>query len=105
MEYIFSFSEPVSRFVSIELKIDGPFPSEGFDLQLPSWSPGRYELGNFAKNIKGFSVTDPEENPVHFKKVTKDSWHILPKSDRVIVRYQYFANQPDAGACYLDHDL
>ncbi len=105
MEYIFSISEPHGRFVSIDIKINGPFTEEGFELQLPSWRPGRYELGNFAKNIKGFSVFDEAGKPLDFKKVTKDSWSISGKAKSVLVRYQYYAAQPDAGACYLDHEL
>src|SRR5688572_11052052 len=103
MEYIFSISEVHNRFVSIELIIDGPFTNEGFELQLPSWRPGRYEHGNFAKNIKGFSVSDQQGNPLKFVKVTKDRRKIFGNASGVIVNYQYYAAQPDAGACYVDH--
>lgn len=105
MDYIFSISEPHGRFVSIELLVHGPFSAEGFDLQLPSWRPGRYETGNFAKNIKGFSVTDQDGTSLPFKKVTKDCWRISGKMHSATIRYQYFAAQPDAGACFLDHEL
>jgi len=105
MNYIFSISEPHGRFVSIDININGPFGEEGFELQLPSWRPGRYELGNFAKNIKGFSVFDESGKPVDFKKVTKDRWKISGKANSILVRYEYYAAQPDAGACFLDHDL
>ncbi len=105
MEYIFAVADAGSRFVSIELMVDGPFPESGFDLQLPSWRPGRYELGNFAKNIKSFSVADAGGNPVPFKKVTKDRWHVAGGGEKIKVSYQYYANQPDAGACYADHEL
>ena len=105
MEYIFSISEPHGRFVSIDLKVEGPFNGGGFELQLPSWRPGRYELGNFAKNIKGFSVVDQNGVPMAFNKITKDCWHISGNAQSIKVSYQYYAAQPDAGACYLDHEL
>lgn len=105
MEYIFSHSQPASRFVSIELHIEGPFGENGFDLQLPSWRPGRYELGNFAKNIRSFHVTSGDGKQLAFKKITKDRWHISGPAQSVQINYEYYAAQPDAGACYADHQL
>jgi predicted metalloprotease with PDZ domain len=103
MKYIFSHSLPFERFVSIELHLDNPGRENTLDLQLPAWRPGRYELGNFAKNIKGFEVINEQGDPLTFHKVTKDRWQIeTNKSENLIVRYRYFASQPDAGACWID---
>ena len=67
-------------------------------LQLPSWRPGRYELGNFAKNIKDFNVVDSENNKVRFSKKTKDLWEVECKNtDQFIVSYSYYASELNAG--------
>jgi predicted metalloprotease with PDZ domain len=42
------------------------------ELQLPAWRPGRYELGNFAKNVKRVDVFDENDKPLVYQKSTKD---------------------------------
>lgn len=103
MQFIFSYSASHDRFVSIELKVDGPFKDGKIELQLPSWRPGRYELGNFARNIKGFQAENEKGELLPFRKVSKDKWLIQVTGKILVVRYQYFSSQPDAGACWLDH--
>jgi len=104
MQFIFSYSQPHGRFVSIELKVDGPFKDGQIELQLPSWRPGRYELGNFAKNIVGFHAENEKNDSMPFKKVSKDKWLIKVAGKTLVVKYRYFASQPDAGACWIDDD-
>ena len=105
MEYIFSIPTPFERFVSIRQNIQGPFKNDAFELQLPAWRPGRYELGNFARNIRGFIAKNEKGTSLQVRKLTKDRWMISGKAKQVQIDYQYYAAQPDAGACYLDHEL
>lgn len=96
---------PSTHFVQIESRFQVNLQSVMY-LQLPAWRPGRYELGNFAKNIKGFSVRTNTGTLVPFKKVSKDQWEIHTSGlEEIVVSYAYYANQPDAGACYLTEDL
>jgi predicted metalloprotease with PDZ domain len=93
------------KFVSIYSEID-TLGSSRIILQLPAWRPGRYELGNFAKNIKGFEVKDAQHHLLNFKKITKDQWEVNCEGvSKIFVGYHYFAQQPDAGACYVNSDL
>jgi predicted metalloprotease with PDZ domain len=87
------------------MEIGGPFQNGTLELVLPSWRPGRYELGNFAKNIRFFKPYDDGGNLLEFKKISKDRWLIDGVVGPVVrVQYQYYANQPDAGACFVDDD-
>src|SRR4051812_20776473 len=104
MRYIVTTPNPSSHFIEIEMVID-QVDSESITVQLPSWRPGRYELGNFAKNIQRFKVTDAKKNVLSFRKMTKDSWIIDCKgADTVYISYNYYAAQLDAGACWLDEE-
>jgi len=105
MQYIFSIPEPFEHFANIEMNIEGPFTDGTLKLQLPSWRPGRYELVNFAKNVKGFQVFDEKGAGLPFVKLTKDLWEISGiKGSKVKVSYRYYSIQPDAGACWVNHD-
>ncbi len=86
------------------MTIDG-IDSEELTLELPSWRPGRYELGNFAKNIRSWKAYNDKNEILAFRKISKDTWQISTDgSSKVIVKYEYYANQPDAGACYIDEN-
>ncbi len=106
MYYKVSYENPHRHFIKVTQKIsitnDNPIV-----LQLPSWRPGRYELGNFAKNIRDFRVSNEENRPVNFIKISKDSWRIESKNSKEIeVEYLYYANELNAGSTYLDeHQL
>jgi predicted metalloprotease with PDZ domain len=105
MQHLVSKKQQEPKFVHILSEIH-TFGSTRMILQLPAWRPGRYELGNFAKNVKGFTVVDAAQRNLTFKKLTKDAWEIDCEGlDKVWVSYYYYAQQPDAGACYVNDDL
>ncbi|MBC7863004.1 MAG: PDZ domain-containing protein, partial [Bacteroidia bacterium] len=70
---------------------------------LASWRPGRYELGNFAKNIKKFEAFDMSGNPLPFSKKAKDLWVVKSGGASMVkVTYSYFASEINAGSTYVD---
>ncbi|GIV34043.1 MAG: peptidase M61 [Chitinophagales bacterium] len=73
-------------------------------VQLPAWRPGRYELANFAQNVKSFAVYNSAGQQLSFAKITKDCWEIKtrPSDKKVIIDYTYYANELNAGSSFLD---
>ena len=75
-------------------------------LQLPAWRPGRYELGNFAKNIQKFEVFDGNNRPLKFEKKTKDTWVVQTRNCKsIFVKYNYYSVDFNAGSTYLGEDI
>lgn len=102
INYKISCSNPASQFLEIELTLQNP-PKEEILLQLPAWRAGRYQLANYAQNIRKFSVMDDQENPIPFKKITKDLWAIYPSmGQNILVSYEYWAGKMDAGSAWID---
>lgn len=102
INYHISFKKPWRHFVDFEFsaKTNG---ANSMKFQLSSWRPGRYELADFAQNIQKWGAFDEKNNPLPFKKITKDLWEVNTNTAReVIIVYNFYANQLDAGACYLD---
>jgi predicted metalloprotease with PDZ domain len=76
------------------------------DVWLPDWRPGRYELGNFARNVVAVSPRNTEGEPLRYQKLNRSCWRVFTKgSVRLHFHYSYFANQTDAGGCYVDEQL
>ncbi len=73
------------------------------ELCLPAWRPGRYELGNFAKNIRSFKVENLRGEALSYQKLSKDRWQIEAADNTAFrVRYQYYAADLNAGSSFLD---
>ncbi len=72
-------------------------------LKLSVWRPGRYELGNFAKNIRNFRVYSSQNKSIEFKKIDKSSWEIQSENEsEIFIEYEYFASELNAGSSFLD---
>lgn len=72
-------------------------------LKISAWRPGRYELGNFAKNVRNFKVHNPAGKLIEFRKTDKSSWLIHSKNcEEIVVEYEYFAAELNAGSSFLD---
>lgn len=89
----------------IKIKVQFPVDENKTIIHLPSWRPGRYELGNFAKNIKNFKVFNDQNKAVNFQKINKDSWEISSYETKYIrIEYQYYANELNAGSSYYNEN-
>ncbi len=104
MIYSFKSNNRGSKFLDIEFTIENNKDSEVF-VQLPAWRPGRYELGNFAKNIQNFEVKTLNNKPLDFEKVSKDKWKVYTgKTKKFTVIYNYYANELNAGSTWVDEN-
>lgn len=102
MKYIVSYTKPHNHYIDIEFVADR-INSDEVSIQLPSWRPGRYELGNFAKNVQKWAAFDPAGNPLKFQKVSKDCWKVMTKNvSEIHIKYNYYAAEINAGSTYLD---
>ena len=104
IHYKLSAPHRISHFLEIEMTIDG-VDSDEIILELPSWRPGRYELGNFAKNIRKWQAFNDKNETLAFKKITKDSWQVSTEgSSKIRICYDYYCAQADAGGCWVDDE-
>lgn len=102
IKYTFFQKNPTSHYVYIDMHIEN-INSDTIQLQLPAWRPGRYELGNFAKNVKKLEAFDENGMPLEFSKRTKDLWEVSCKGVKALkVTYSYYSAELNAGACYAD---
>jgi predicted metalloprotease with PDZ domain len=102
MKYIVSYTRPHNHYIDMEFIVDG-INSDELEVQLPAWRPGRYELGNFAKNIQKWKAYDEKGNVLSHQKVTKDRWKIQAKGVNTIhIKYNYYGIDLNAGSTFLD---
>ncbi|MGB0167209.1 MAG: M61 family metallopeptidase [Luteibaculum sp.] len=102
MHYSYSYQIPTRHFIHVEFSLPNPHPKQQL-LTLPFWRPGRYERGNFAKNIQEFHVYNEEGKKLDFHKETSHDWLVDTKGAKEIkVSYNYYAADLNAGSSYVD---
>jgi predicted metalloprotease with PDZ domain len=98
-----------AQTVSYEVSVPSPathlfhvkaeFPSRGRDtlfLSLPDWSPGAYEIQNYARYVRHFSAHTPPGQALFWDRFHKDTWRVATaKSERVAVEFDYLADSVD----------
>ena len=72
MKYVLSYTNPENHFIDFSLTVNG-FSLDQIIVQLPAWRPGRYELGNFAKNIKEIGYFTSGEPSIEFMDNEKNN--------------------------------
>lgn len=64
-------------------------------LSLPAWTPGAYEIDNFARNVANFSAEETGAS-LSWDKLDADTWRVRPRgAGEVTVRFDYLADSLD----------
>ncbi len=101
--YSLSIEHPNQQYIQFQVRFETN--NDNTIVRLPSWRPGRYELGNFAKNVKGFKVYNDQNKRIDATKITKDAWQVDTTSTSFIrVEYAYFSMDLNAGSTFLSKD-
>jgi predicted metalloprotease with PDZ domain len=114
LNYKLAMTRPLSHLfeVSIEVKMgEGPSP-EYLYFQMPRWSPGRYAVFDFAKNVQDFDVSirlqSPDgsinDKPWHFKRVDDQTWRVMAVAPGgvMVVKYKVFGDDLSGTFSQLD---
>ena len=74
-------------------------------LSLPSWTPGAYEVSDFAKYVDEFTVTG-DGHALDWDKLDYDTWRVQPAGARAIeVRFTYRGSDFDNAKTWLQPDF
>jgi predicted metalloprotease with PDZ domain len=101
----FDSATAVRRTVQVAMSFDvGPGTAPVL-LSLPVWTPGAYEISNFARWVSGFSVT-AGDRALLWDKADPDTWRIRPTgAGRVTVRFDYLADTLDNAMAWSRPDF
>jgi predicted metalloprotease with PDZ domain len=88
--------------VSTTVGVEG---TEPVLLSLPAWTPGAYEISNFARNVFRFTPTQ-NQRPLRWDKVDYDTWRVWPvAAGDVEVRFDYLADSLDNAMAWARRDF
>ena len=82
-----------------QFHVSAEFPAGGKDtlfVSLPAWSPGSYEIQNYARYVFGFGAKNSAGQPLRWDRGDKDTWRIVTgNTDRVTVEFNFAADTID----------
>jgi predicted metalloprotease with PDZ domain len=74
-------------------------------LSIPKWTPGSYEIDNFARDVANFSAEEAGAT-LAWDKLDPDTWRVRPRSvGEVTVRFDYLADSLDNGNTWARPDF
>ena len=75
-------------------------------LSLPAWTPGAYEISNFARWVSSFAAAGDGGRPLAWDKADFDSWRVHPAgARRVTVSFDYRADTLDNAMAWSRADF
>ncbi|MGH7672310.1 MAG: M61 family metallopeptidase [Gemmatimonadales bacterium] len=91
------------------LHVTAEFPAAGKDtlyLSLPAWSPGSYEIQNYARYVRGFGATNTAGRALFWDRADKDTWRVVTgRSERVTVEFDFLADTVDLSLARITSDF
>jgi predicted metalloprotease with PDZ domain len=101
-----SLSTPRIHRKMVKVRVSFNHSEKNQIVQLSSWRPGRYEMGNFAKNISHVKAFDSSNASLEVRKTEKDKWCITCNADEQITfEYFYCAAELNAGSTYVNSQM
>ncbi|AYL96103.1 M61 family metallopeptidase [Mucilaginibacter celer] len=101
MQYSVSMENAAGNLYHVELTNKTHLKTLGFKMCV--WTPGYYQLIDFAGAVQNFTVTDAKGAALKFDKPNKDTWKVAnPTAGDVKISYDVKAVVPFVGNVYLD---
>jgi predicted metalloprotease with PDZ domain len=98
--YQLSMSRPTSHLFEVQIIVELPeqLKDKPLQFQMAKWSPGRYAVFDFAKNVQEFRANAPAT------RVDDQTWSVAPQGKtNITVSYKVFANDLSGTFSQLDN--
>jgi predicted metalloprotease with PDZ domain len=100
----FNAETAASRSIGMEMTFTVSDPGPVI-LSLPTWTPGAYEIADFAKNVSSFTVTSGGSG-VHWDKIDYDTWRLFTTAaGEVSVSFDILADTLDNARAWAQSDF
>ncbi|HVF51797.1 MAG TPA: PDZ domain-containing protein [Pyrinomonadaceae bacterium] len=108
--YRLAMTRPESHLFEVQIEVEGLASTRSLDFQMPRWSPGRYAVFDFAKNVQEFaasSICEPQPaclpRPLAVTRTDTQTWRVETGGlERVRASYKVFADDLSGTFSQLD---
>jgi predicted metalloprotease with PDZ domain len=103
LNYHLRLSHPSTHMVEIEIDA-GHVTTPTLDFILPAWSPGRYAIYNFAKNVQEFAALGGSGQALEWTQPDKLTWRVDARNSGGTVRAHYRVYANDLNGSFSQFD-
>jgi predicted metalloprotease with PDZ domain len=101
ISYPHTRANPERHLFAVEIELDTAGASS-IDVEFPAWSPGRYFIYDFARNVQGFAARSGRTE-LPLEKVAKGTWRVSTGGhERIRIRYLMFGDTLSGTFSQLD---
>jgi predicted metalloprotease with PDZ domain len=92
-----------------QFHVSAEFPAGGKDtlfVSLPAWSPGNYEIQNYARFVHGFGAKNASGQTLRWDRADKDTWRIVTAGSGLVkVDFDFLADTIDLSIARVTQDF
>jgi predicted metalloprotease with PDZ domain len=104
LSYTVSMDRPSSHYYHVVFRAEG-LKGETQDLKMPVWTPGYYQIMDYAKAVKDFRVEDGTGKALPFEKTAKNTWRVRTgPAASFVASYDVYAFTRFVADSYLGDD-
>src|SRR5262249_20890474 len=102
LHYTLDVKSPKEHLFEVRIRVSG-IRGSNVDFAIPAWSPGRYVIFDFTKNVQEFTASDLSGGLLHWYKLDKQTWRVDCRGVETLdVVYKVFANDLSGTFSQLD---
>ncbi len=75
LNYTVSTPHPQSHYYHVELQTSG-WTQDTLEFKMPQWTPGYYQMMNYANAVENFSVEDDHNQSLTSRKLNGNTWEV-----------------------------
>ena len=104
MSFTVSMDNPSKHYYHVILRCE-EIKENSLLLKMPAWSPGYYQLLNYAKNVENFKAFDADSNVINWQQPNPNSWKLLTqRTNKIFISYDVKASTQFVAQSYLDEN-
>jgi predicted metalloprotease with PDZ domain len=102
LQYAIRITRPTTHLAEVEIEARG-VSAPTLDFVIPSWSPGRYAIYDFAKGVQEFDAKTSDGHELAWSQPDKQTWRVQTGgANEVRVRYKVYGNDLNGSFSQID---
>jgi predicted metalloprotease with PDZ domain len=104
LNYLIRVDDPATQLYHVEAVV--PASGAATLVSLPTWTPGYYEIRDYARYTRNFKAYAEDGSPLRWERADKDTWRIhSSRTSSVRVSYDFLADNLSLDGSVLESDF
>jgi len=104
LKYVVSMDNPATHTFHVTLQYN-PETADSILLKMPDWTPGYYQLMDYASAVQNFSAKDADGNNLNWKRSGKTGWSVPVRNvKQLLIEYDVKTSRKFVATSYLDEE-